>query len=167
MVPIWGAIHRLDLWKKQPLFTNVKVCDSKMSRGSPGTHCLAGPPFLYYSRTTPIRLAWSTGMVWEAYEKGFPLLGVPWRNPIEQQKTQQRAENNVFFCKKDYLMLQNIGSYFCFPSKFIRSFPHPTPPGSEVSSQAETAEQLLPGSVHSTGEVSSEQWPKRQNVCCI
>ncbi len=32
------------------------------------------PPFPYYSHTTPI--------VWEAYRKGVPLLGVP-ENPIE------------------------------------------------------------------------------------
>ena len=40
------------------------------------------PPFPYYSHTTPIRIPWSMGMVWEAYRKGVPLLGVP-ENPIE------------------------------------------------------------------------------------
>ena len=36
-----------------------------------------GPPFPYYSHTIPIRIPWSMGMVWEAYGKGVPLLGVP------------------------------------------------------------------------------------------
>ena len=32
--------------------------------------------FLYYSHTTPIRIPKDMGMVWEAYHKGVPLLGV-------------------------------------------------------------------------------------------
>ncbi len=38
--------------------------------------------FPYYSHTTPIRIPKDMGMVWEAYRKGVPLLGVP-ENPIE------------------------------------------------------------------------------------
>ena len=33
--------------------------------------------FPYYSHTTPIRIPKDMGMVWEAYHKGVPLLGVP------------------------------------------------------------------------------------------
>ena len=33
--------------------------------------------FPYYSHTTPIRIPKDMGMVWEAYQKGVPLLGVP------------------------------------------------------------------------------------------
>ena len=38
-----------------------------------------GPRHLipYYSRTTPIRIPKDMGIVWEAYHKGVPLLGVP------------------------------------------------------------------------------------------
>ena len=38
--------------------------------------------FPYYSHTTPIRIPKDMGIVWEAYHKGVPLLGVP-ENPIE------------------------------------------------------------------------------------
>ena len=38
--------------------------------------------FPYYSHTTPIRIPKDMGMVWEAYHKGVPLLGVP-ENPID------------------------------------------------------------------------------------
>ena len=31
----------------------------------------------YYSHTTPIRILKDMGIVWEAYQKGVPLLGVP------------------------------------------------------------------------------------------
>ena len=31
----------------------------------------------YYSHTTPIRIPKVMGIVWEAYHKGVPLLGVP------------------------------------------------------------------------------------------
>ena len=34
--------------------------------------------FPYYSHTTPIRIPKDMGMVWEAYHKGVPLLGVQW-----------------------------------------------------------------------------------------
>ena len=33
--------------------------------------------FPYYSHSTPIRIPKDMGMVWEAYHKGVPLLGVP------------------------------------------------------------------------------------------
>ena len=33
--------------------------------------------FPYYSHTTPIRIPKDMGIVWEAYHKGVPLLGVP------------------------------------------------------------------------------------------
>ena len=36
-----------------------------------------GTPYPYYSHTTPIRIPKDMGMVWEAYHKGVPLLGVP------------------------------------------------------------------------------------------
>ena len=39
------------------------------------------PPFLYYSHTTPIRIAWSIGIVWETYGKGVSLLGFPGEIP--------------------------------------------------------------------------------------
>ena len=49
-----------------------------------------GPPYgkrdPYYSHTTPIRIPKDMGMVWEAYHKGVPLLGVP-ENPIEEYST--------------------------------------------------------------------------------
>ena len=35
-----------------------------------------GTPYPYYSHTTPIRIPKDMGMVWEAYHKGVPLLGV-------------------------------------------------------------------------------------------
>ena len=38
--------------------------------------------FPYYSHTIPISLGILMGIVWEAYHKGVPLLGVP-ENPIE------------------------------------------------------------------------------------
>ena len=38
--------------------------------------------FPYQSHTTPIRIPKDMGMVWEAYHKGVPLLGVP-ENPTE------------------------------------------------------------------------------------
>ena len=40
--------------------------------------------FPYYSHTTPIRIPKDMGMVWEAYHKGVPLLGVP-ENPIDRK----------------------------------------------------------------------------------
>ena len=40
--------------------------------------------FPYYSHTTPIRIPKDMGIVWEAYHKGVPLLGVP-ENPIEKR----------------------------------------------------------------------------------
>ena len=33
--------------------------------------------FPYYSHTTPVRIPKDMGMVWEAYHKGVPSLGVP------------------------------------------------------------------------------------------
>ena len=33
--------------------------------------------FPYYSHTTPITIPRDMGMVWEAYHKGVPLMGVP------------------------------------------------------------------------------------------
>ena len=36
-----------------------------------------GTPDPFYSHTTPIRIPKDMGMVWEAYHKGVPLLGVP------------------------------------------------------------------------------------------
>ena len=33
--------------------------------------------FPFYSHTTPIRILKDMGMVWEAYHKGVPVLGVP------------------------------------------------------------------------------------------
>ncbi len=42
---------------------------------------MMGPPkmvsFPYYAHTIPISLGILMGVVWEAYHKGFPLLGVP------------------------------------------------------------------------------------------
>ena len=38
--------------------------------------------FPCYSHTTPIRIPKDMGIVWEAYHKGVPLLGVP-ENPID------------------------------------------------------------------------------------
>ncbi len=43
---------------------------------SPGTPIVI-PAFPYYSHKNPIRIPWSMGMVWEAYGKWVPLLGVP------------------------------------------------------------------------------------------
>ena len=39
--------------------------------------------FPYNSHTTPIRIPKDMGIVWEAYHKGVPLLGVP-ENPIDR-----------------------------------------------------------------------------------
>ena len=36
-----------------------------------------GTPFPYYSHTAPIRIPKDMVMVWEAYHKAVPLLGVP------------------------------------------------------------------------------------------
>jgi len=36
-----------------------------------------GIPFPYYSHTTPIRIPKDMGIVWEAYHKRVPLVGVP------------------------------------------------------------------------------------------
>ena len=38
---------------------------------------VVGPPFPYYSHTTPIRIPKDMEIVWEAYHRGVPLLGVP------------------------------------------------------------------------------------------
>ena len=38
--------------------------------------------FPYYSHTIPIRIPKDMGIVWEAYHKQVPLLGVP-ENPID------------------------------------------------------------------------------------
>ena len=47
---------------------------------------IMGPPYgkrdPYYSHTTPITIPKDMGIVWEAYHKGVPLLGVP-ENPID------------------------------------------------------------------------------------
>ena len=40
--------------------------------------------FPYYSHTIPISLGILMGMLWEAYHKGVPLLGVP-ENPTENR----------------------------------------------------------------------------------
>ena len=37
--------------------------------------------FPYYSHTTPIRIPKDMGMVWEAYHKGGPIVGGPWKIP--------------------------------------------------------------------------------------
>ena len=50
------------------------------SVGFSGTPKDMGPPYgkrdPYYSHTTPIRIPKDMGMVWKAYHKGVPLLGV-------------------------------------------------------------------------------------------
>ena len=38
--------------------------------------------FSYYSHTTPIRIPKDMGMVWEAYHKGGPIAGGPWKIPL-------------------------------------------------------------------------------------
>ena len=38
--------------------------------------------FPYYSHTTPIRIPKGMGMVWEAYHKGGPIVGGPWKIPL-------------------------------------------------------------------------------------
>ena len=38
--------------------------------------------FPYYSHTTPIRIPKDMGMVWEAYHKGGPIVGGPWKIPL-------------------------------------------------------------------------------------
>ena len=52
-----------------------------VSMGFSGTPKDMGPPYgkrdPYYAHTTPIRIPKDMGMVWEAYHKGVPLLGVP------------------------------------------------------------------------------------------
>ena len=37
---------------------------------------IVGPPFPYYCHTTPTRIPWSMGSLWE----GGPTIGGPWRN---------------------------------------------------------------------------------------
>ncbi len=39
--------------------------------------------FPYYSHTTPIRIPKDMGMVWEAYHKGGPIGGGPWKIPLQ------------------------------------------------------------------------------------
>ncbi len=46
-----------------------------------------GTPYPYYSHTTPIRIPKGMGIVWEAFHKLVPLLGVsgshhPWSHPL-------------------------------------------------------------------------------------
>ena len=52
-----------------------------------------GPPYgkrdPYYSHTIPISLGILMGVVWEAYHKGVPLLGVP-ENLTDQTNVQGR-----------------------------------------------------------------------------
>ena len=52
-----------------------------LSMGFSGTPKDMGPPYgkrdPYYSHTTPIRIRKDMGIVWEAYHRGVPLLGVP------------------------------------------------------------------------------------------
>ena len=40
--------------------------------------------FPYYSHTTPIRIPKDMGMVWEAYHKGGPIVGGPWKIPLHK-----------------------------------------------------------------------------------
>ena len=47
-------------------------------RECPKQRRVGGP---YYSRTTPIRIPKDVGIVWKAYYKGVPLLGVPGITP--------------------------------------------------------------------------------------
>ena len=60
---------------------------SKIKGDLPGTPKDMGPPYgkrePYYSHTIPISLGILVGIVWEAYHKGVPLLGVP-ENPIDK-----------------------------------------------------------------------------------
>ena len=45
------------------------------------------------THTIPISLGILMGIVWEAYHKGVPLLGVP-ENPIEKTSLQQGGPKN-------------------------------------------------------------------------
>ena len=40
--------------------------------------------FPYYSHTTPIRIPKDMGMVWEASHKGGPIVGGPWKIPLQK-----------------------------------------------------------------------------------
>ena len=52
-----------------------------------------GPPFPYYSYTTPIRIPWSMGMVWEAYiGRGSHYSGVPKKVPKNKRWEKVQIE---------------------------------------------------------------------------
>ena len=100
-------------------------------------------------------------------------MGVPGEIPLKkviEQPTKHNNEQNAtfFFGKKQllYVMVQHIWSFFCvFVSLDAKIHPGvfhiQRPPVSFfVSSQAETAEQSLPGSVHSVNShLSGDQNP--------
>ena len=73
-------------WKTAPSIWTHQLADIiilliYLSMGFSGTPKDMGPPYgkrdPYYSHTTPTRIPKDMGMVWEAYHKGVPLLGVP------------------------------------------------------------------------------------------
>ena len=68
VVPVLGAPHP---YIHYPYF--IQMVHSMGFSGAPKN----GIPYPYYSHTTPIRIPKDMGMVWEAYHKGVPLLGVP------------------------------------------------------------------------------------------
>ena len=60
----------------------IKKSSEFMSLGFSGTPNNGTPWAPYYSHTTPIRIPKDMGIVWEAYHKGVPLLGVPGKSPL-------------------------------------------------------------------------------------
>ena len=72
----------------------MKKLPSKKSRVIPGTPKDMGPPYgkrdPYYSHIFRDSYGSGTGIVWEAYHKGDPLLGVP-ENPIEKRDYKGRV----------------------------------------------------------------------------
>ena len=52
--------------------------------------------FPYYSHTIPIRIPKDMGIVWEAYHKQVPLLGVP-ENPIDTMSFTEQVRGNLVY----------------------------------------------------------------------
>ena len=80
----WGKEKTwlLNIPWKHSFSQTIRGCRLRMIHDQdPRINGIFGDPlivsFPYYSHTTPIRIPKDMGIVWEAYHKGVPLLGVP------------------------------------------------------------------------------------------
>ena len=80
------------LWRKKTTWHDCRRWVIEVDEGLAKSRVIPGTPnngtslmvsFPYYSHTIPISLGILMGIVWEAYHKGVPLLGVP-ENPTEK-----------------------------------------------------------------------------------